>query len=311
MNTRQQGVALLVVLLILVLMVTVAAVITERNGRTYHRTVAQVEKLQANWYVRAAEAMAQKILQRDKQDSPQKMYLAQNWAQTKLLFQSEEEDGVVRGQIVDAQACFNLNSIQGDDIIKNNNVPYPAKVFQQLLINLQIEPLRATQITTALRNRLNTENSSVTGSQLMQDVSELRMIAGVDANLYRTLLPYVCVLPTSILLVNINTLQESQEELLAALFLKDQHTFLGEKLLQQRPRMGWDSVATFLELSQLKEIDTAAVIPNLTVNSDYFITNLYVVMGYRQFSIHNLIIWKEKYFHIVQRKYGLSIMVAP
>lgn len=60
MNTRQQGVALLVVLLILVLMVTVAAVITERNGRTYHRAVAQVEKLQANWYVRAAEAMAQK-----------------------------------------------------------------------------------------------------------------------------------------------------------------------------------------------------------------------------------------------------------
>lgn len=253
MNTRQQGVALLVVLLILVLMVTVAAVITERNGRTYHRAVAQVEKLQANWYVRAAEAMAQKILQRDKQDSPQKMYLVK-LGTNKLLFQSEEEDGVVRGQIVDAQACFNLNSIQGDDIIKNNNVPYPAKVFQQLLINLQIEPLRATQITTALRNRLNTENSSVTGSQLMQDVSELRMIAGVDANLYRTLLPYVCVLPTSILLVNINTLQESQEELLAALFLKDQHTFLGEKLLQQRPRMGWDSVATFWNFHNLKRL---------------------------------------------------------
>ncbi|EER6401872.1 general secretion pathway protein GspK, partial [Escherichia coli] len=49
MKLREQGVALLVVLLILSLMVTIAAVIAERNGRTFLRTVAQLDQLQAKW----------------------------------------------------------------------------------------------------------------------------------------------------------------------------------------------------------------------------------------------------------------------
>jgi len=71
MRARQQGVALLVVLLILALMVTIAATIAERNGRTYLRTTAQLDHQQAKWYGRAAEALASKILQMDTLDSPE------------------------------------------------------------------------------------------------------------------------------------------------------------------------------------------------------------------------------------------------
>ncbi|EMH6548198.1 general secretion pathway protein GspK, partial [Escherichia coli] len=109
MKSREQGVALLVVLLILSLMVTIAAVIAERNGRTFLRTVAQLDQLQAKWDGYATETMAQQILQRSRQESPRKTHLAQNWAQSERQFETRGRD--VRGQIVDAQACFNLNAI--------------------------------------------------------------------------------------------------------------------------------------------------------------------------------------------------------
>ncbi|EJC0776172.1 type II secretion system minor pseudopilin GspK [Escherichia coli] len=325
MRNRQRGMALLVVLLVLVLMVTISADITQRNGWTYLRTVGQIDQLQAKWYGRAAEDMIRRILYRDKQNSPQKTHLAQNWARTEHLF--HVEGGEVRGQIIDAQACFNLNAInQGGS--EQDSTPYPVRVFRQLLLNLELEPLHATQVTAALRDWIDTDNDTLTGrsedekyttleesyltaSQPIQDVSELRVFSGVDASLYRKLLPYVCVLPTSSLLVNINTLRESQGALLAALFLKDSDNFPAAKLLQKRPRTGWDSVATFLTLPQLKEIETAAAIPNLTVNSDYFITYFDVIMGGRQFSQHNLMIWNGKNFHIIQRKSGLTMMVTP
>ncbi|MCM5063369.1 general secretion pathway protein GspK, partial [Escherichia coli] len=93
-------------------------------------------------------------------------------------------------------------------------------------------------------------------NQPMQDVSELRLIRGIDARLYRKLLPYVCVLPTSDLSVNVNTLLDSQAPLLAALFLTKPNSLLVTKLLLRRPRTGWDSVAAFLDSPQLKGIDT-------------------------------------------------------
>lgn len=72
MKLREQGVALLVVLLILSLMVTIAAVIAERNGRTFLRTVAQLDQLQAKWDGYTAETIAKQILQRSRQESPGK-----------------------------------------------------------------------------------------------------------------------------------------------------------------------------------------------------------------------------------------------
>lgn len=52
----------------------------------------------------------------------------------------------------------------------------------------------------------------------MQDVSELRLLAGMDAALYQRLLPFVCVQPDDALQVNVNTLRPSQAALLVALF---------------------------------------------------------------------------------------------
>ncbi|KAA9875298.1 general secretion pathway protein GspK, partial [Escherichia coli] len=136
-------------------------------------------------------------------------------------------------------------------------VPYAARIFQQLLINLQVDIIQARQVTAALRDWIDRDDEPVkegaedevymgmeppylAASQPMQDVSELRLIRGIDVRLYRKLLPYVCVLPTSDLSVNVNTLLDSQAPLLAALFLTKPNSLLVTKLLLRRPRTGWD-----------------------------------------------------------------------
>lgn len=327
MRARQKGVALLVVLLILALMVTIAATIAERNGRTYLRTAAHLDRQQAKWYARSAEALAAKMLQRDALDSPNKTHLAQNWAQEQRRF--PVEGGEVFGQIVDGQACFNLNAINQGAVSEGGQptLPYPTQVFRQLLINLGEDSLRATQIAAALRDWIDSDSETGEGAedevymaqavaylpanQPMQDVSELRTVSGVDASLYRRLLPYVCTLPTQTLLVNVNTLSESQGPLLAALFLKELDTAMATRLLQQRPREGWSSTTAFLAQVALKDIDTSTVRSLLTIKSELFLASFTVLMGETHYSQRSLLRKAGNSFQVVQRQYGLSMRVEP
>ncbi len=50
---------------------------------------------------------------------------------------------------------------------------------------------------------------------------ELRQIKGITENIYQRLIPYVCVLPTSELNINLNMLTENDIPLFRALFLNN------------------------------------------------------------------------------------------
>ena len=66
---------------------------------------------------------------------------------------------------------------------------------------------------------------------------------GVDAALYRRLLPLVCALPNADLMVNINTLTPEQAPLLAALFLDSLSVEQAQSVLAARPREGWNRIS--------------------------------------------------------------------
>lgn len=50
---------------------------------------------------------------------------------------------------------------------------------------------------------------------------ELRQIKGITENIYQRLIPYVCVLPTTELSINLNMLTENDIPLFRALFLNN------------------------------------------------------------------------------------------
>ena len=210
MINRQRGVALLMVLFILALMMILASAMTERTAVMYQHTAVTLENLQARWYALAAENMAAALLQRDALDSPSQTNLAQTWAQEGRRFTLD--DGEIRATIRDGHACFNLNAINHRADEAGDGTPYPTDVFVRLLALLGEPPLRASQIAAALGDwtdsdgqpRLNGAEDEVymaqtpgylAANQPMQDVSELRLLAGMDAALYQRLLPFVCVQP--------------------------------------------------------------------------------------------------------------------
>jgi len=293
---QQQGMALLVVLLLLAVMVTMASSMTQRFRMAWQRTYSQQVQQQNYWYLLGSETLVAKVLIQDFKDSPEKNSMAQYWASEGQIF--PVESATLQGVIRDAQACFNLNSLTTsgsgtDDETESTTAVYRANVFRQLLITLGVEDYRAQQITAATQDWLDSNTTArslgaedsdyealthpyLPANGLMQDVSELRAVKGVDATLYRRLLPYVCVIPEKTLQINVNTLRITQAPLLAALFLNNLSSDDAKTVLEQRPREGWDSIAEFMEQGTLSSAasDNDQVQSALTIKSFYFLATL-------------------------------------
>lgn len=291
---QQRGMALLVVLLLLAVMVTLASSMTERYRMQWQRTYNQQLQQQNYWYLLGSENLIRKVLVQDLKDNPEKNSLNQYWAIEGQVF--PVENSILQGVVRDQQACFNLNSLSNnitDETKTTASATYRATVFQDLLINLGTDDYRAQQITAAVQDWLDTntiarslgaEDSEyeaktppyLPANGLMQDVSELRAIRGMDAALYRRLLPQVCVIPETTLQINPNTLRTIHAPLLAALFLNDLSIDDARSILEQRPAAGWDDVASFLELNALSNTASAGdqVQSALTIKSFYFLATL-------------------------------------
>lgn len=69
---RQQGMALLVVLLLLAVMVTMASSMTQRFRMEWQRTYNQQLQLQNYWYLLGSETLISKVLVQDFKDNPEK-----------------------------------------------------------------------------------------------------------------------------------------------------------------------------------------------------------------------------------------------
>ena len=291
---RQRGMALLVVLLLLAVMVTMASSMTERYRMQWLRTYNQQLQQQNYWYLLGSENLIRKVLVQDFKDNPEKNSLNQYWAIEDQVF--PVENAILQGVVRDQHACFNLNSLSNnitDETKTTASATYRATVFQDLLINLGTDEYRAQQITAAVQDWLDTntiarslgaEDSEyeartppyLPANSLMQDVSELRAIRGMDAALYRRLLPQVCVIPETTLQINPNTLRTIHAPLLSALFLNDLSIDDARSILEQRPASGWDDVASFLELNALSNTASAGdqVQSALTIKSFYFLATL-------------------------------------
>ncbi|RPH30133.1 general secretion pathway protein GspK [Buttiauxella warmboldiae] len=291
---QQRGMALLVVLLLLSIMALLASQMTVRYRQMWQHSHTLLTQLQMREYLSGGEAFAARVLYQDLLDSPQKTSRAQYWATQQDVWPINEVS--LRAEIRDEQACFNINSLQNHDENHPDNLArYREKVFVALLHNLEVENLRARQLAAALEDWLDANRDLrllgaedheymalkppyLPANQPIRHLSELRAVAGMDAALYRTLMPFVCALPERDLAVNINTLQQPQAALLSALFLNTLPVQTARDLIERRPPEGWQSVDQFLALVPGSHNDERVAGPEiaraLTVNSDYFVASI-------------------------------------
>ncbi|NIY46296.1 type II secretion system minor pseudopilin GspK [Cedecea colo] len=287
---KQRGMALLVVLMLLAMMASLAAVVTERWFFSYQYSVQLHQRLQGKWYAAAAETFAMALLVLDARDDTQHTHLAQRWATSGQRFPLEETE--LQAQLIDAQACFNLNAVTGDEEAQ--------RIFTRLLVLLGEETGQAQQIGAALADWLDEDNLPrdggaedaeyasfhspwLTAGQRLQNVSELRQLRGINAALLQRLRPLVCALPEAGMKININTLAPAQWPLLAALAEGTNEAAIRQGLAR-RPSAGWETLESFL--AEMPALGSQR--RYLGLNSAFFSLRVVVRMAdtnYRQYSL--------------------------
>jgi general secretion pathway protein K len=281
----QRGVALVTALLVVALATVAAVAMASRQQLDVRRTANLLQGDQAYVYAQAVEDWARVVLKRDAEDN-QIDKLDDDWAQR--LSPIVVPGGQVDGFIIDLQGRFNLNNLAKPDTTPENLTDNPDFLyFQNLLRALELDDQLALAVLdwvdTDFDPRypdgaeddfyLSTDVPYRASNRQFQSISELRLVKGIDAAIWNKLAPYVCALPTTAALLNINTaaaplLQALSEELTRA---------DAEQLVEERGTEGYESVQEFLQSEVLFGRQIAE--GNLAAASQYFLARSEISVG--------------------------------
>lgn len=253
--------ALLTVLLLVAVMSMVAvAVLDDVRFSVRRATNAEVQS-QAQWFAGGAEALARAQIGRMLDANPNRTPLSPQW--NGRVFDFTIEGGAIRAVVTDGQTCFNLNSVvlgQGEDLIPR---PEGAAQFVALGRAVGVPDSRMREVADALTDWLDADQTPQplgaedgayagqaspyrTAGVMLSEISELRAVRGVDADVYRRLRPFVCALPTSSLSpINVNSLKAEDAPLVMALGSGAVSQQAARSAIAARPAGGWADAAAF------------------------------------------------------------------
>ncbi len=297
-KNKQSGVALITAVLIVALAVVASVSIAESYELNFRRTITAFNSGQAWSYAKGAEEWAKAILARDQKDNTYDAYDVDNsWWNNGQPLVFPLPDGYIEGKLEDAQGKLNVNAL-----ISGNKVdPKIYKRFERLFNSLGIDPA----LVGAIKDWIDVDQE-FTGSggaeadiyigleppylpadQLMEDISELRLVHGVDEDIYNQLLPHVTALPADTAL-NLNTASalvlESLDENIPP--------GVGEELVSDRNDKPFKQPNDFVSHPSLKNIVTLKNSINdgpVGVGSDYFLLNTKCVIGDSQVKMVSMI----------------------
>ncbi|RUO80295.1 type II secretory pathway protein [Idiomarina tyrosinivorans] len=257
---KQRGVALIMVLLVVALIAVIAVNLGSRLQMQVLQTANLQQAEQSYWMWLSAEEVVGEVIKAELQDSDGVVNLQQNWAQQTGPF--PVEGGTIAGQISDLHACFNLNALAArNEQGTNSNNRSPARYrpeYMALLKSLSIDDYTAQTLAdtlidwldadTVLTGTYGAEDPDYLGlphpylaaNSLLLEKSELRQIRGYSQEVYQKLAPYVCVIPGSTeLVINVNTVDQSQPQLLVAAASGELDLGQATKFLQNRRADGY------------------------------------------------------------------------
>jgi general secretion pathway protein K len=269
---REQGAALLVVLLLVSVMGAIAAAALEKLRLSTALAVNSAGLDQARAFAIGTEALLALRADDIIVASPQRTTLAGGWnGQTRRF--PMPGGGLVEATIRDGGNCFNINSV-AEGSPPQPLLPRAAGIaqFAALMRLLEVPEGSSRQIAEASadwvdsdqnENRAGAEDRAYdggdrpyrTGGTLFAEVSELRAVAGMTPEIYGRIRPWLCALPaTDLSPLNVNTLSPDQAPLLAMLAPEQISIEAARMVLARRPAAGWGSLQDFYREPQLAGI---------------------------------------------------------
>jgi general secretion pathway protein K len=304
---HQRGVALIIALILVALATILATKLSFDGYLERQRTIGILAAEQAMHFGMGAEALAADVLAQNTQGGSQQDTLAQPWAQPSQAMPITPENdpegepiGTIQGSLEDMQGRFNLNNL-GRMTSDGKQDPQPLEQFQRLLVALGLEPKWA-QIA---RDWIDADNIPgdpdgaedavytmqtppyLTGNWPMTSPTELMALPGFGADRYRTLAPYVTVLPTAISTINICTAPAPVLQSLAPNMSGEFSGSGGSQLLANSRKTG-----CFPDMATLKTMlgaSAATVSSQISENSSYFRLTTHVTLGTTEFTLYSLL----------------------
>ncbi len=290
-NTKQTGIAVITAVLVLAIAATAAATIAANFQLDMRRTENSISSSQALSYAKGAEQWTKAILARDAKDTTYDG-LDEDWAIDLPPFQLP--GGYIQGKIADAQGKLNLNKLWDNDKVDPITKQRVSRLLSLLEINSNlveaiidwIDPgIEPAGPDGAERDRYQSlEYSYYPADQPMADISELRLIYGVDQEIYNKLLPHVTALPSNARL-NLNT---ASAEVLASLNPKIDLD-LAKELVLEREDEPYKQATDFLRHPLLQTHSITIDTYDLGVTTRYFDLTTKAVIGKSQVKLTSTI----------------------
>lgn len=283
-RATQRGAALLTVLLLVAVMTVLLVAVLDDIRFGLRRTGNAQALAQAQWYALGSEELARmRIRQLDRGDG--RTTLEGDWNGRPFVFPID--GGVMRVRLDEATACFNLNSVVEGAVGQWSRREAGVRQYLALLHALGFDRAHAGAMADALVDWIDsdalpgpagaedpayTARGQRTAGALLSETSELRAVAGHDAEAYARLRPHVCAQPDNALSpVNLNTLGEDDAVVLAMLADNALDAAAARRVIASRPRDGWRDVSQFAAHDAVRAAALPdAVLQQLRVRSRYF-----------------------------------------
>jgi len=249
-SARQQGVALITVLLVMTLLTLMVSSMLRSHQGLMGGIRQQIEASRLLQLAYAGERHALGELRQQSDALLQVTHGGQPWARSRALALHE---GRVQLRLEDLSGRFNLAALTARKTLD----PVLLKRWQRLCRSLQIEP-------PAL--------DALAGQPLL-DPTQLRALPGFSAESMARLLPWVVALPPSAAL-NINTAPARMLGLLEGV-----DPSVAQRLVEARPEEGYANVQSFLALPQLAILGIQS--HGLTTTSRWFRLEVQAALGSR------------------------------
>jgi general secretion pathway protein K len=307
----QRGVALLVALLVVALATVLIAGLLDRGELTAARTRNQLRAEQAEAYAQGLEAYAARVLQKDIESGSTNDTSSDIWALP--LPPTPVPGGQIMATMSDLNGRFNLNNLSAGYA---QHLVWHDK-FKLLLGALKLDSI----LTDNIDAWMNPDPAASPGDawylaqpvpyraakRAFNHVSELRLVKGVDGDVYARLAPYVSALPLGtpinvntasvpvLMTLSLSTSSPITQEMAQALWQQGHANYktLPDELIAIQPGLAIDC-------------GSQQVFQCYSVQSSYFLARGEITLDGLPFVFYSLIERRSGVIRVIQRSRGVD-----
>jgi general secretion pathway protein K len=213
-RNKQQGIALITILVMVALATILASTIARKQLNTTENTYYLVRQTQTLQYAKSAESFLIELLVDDAKNAGDVDHLQETWAKPMPVF--PVDGGTVSASLEDESGKFNLNSLVKEDGTVNEAAK---KLFEQLLVRVDL-PEKNSEAVIDWQDEDDTsigsmgaessyyqglQNGYLASNQPFFNIEELKKVRGFEGENFKKIEPYVSVNTNRESKININT----------------------------------------------------------------------------------------------------------